>query len=176
MSPGFSENYRAYAEQSAGEDVMPEVAVWPDLHSIVDARLNLFDPAEIDQLKKLMEKKDGPSGFRELFHYFTEKSDCSTAKGLRQVLVKVIAAMWVIEPGCLTDKHGKVLSLEELGKPIGVTRCWLSMVAEAFSEKFGVWSRNQKKQSSRVQYAKGAYNGWDTRRKKGTKGKAKRRA
>jgi len=161
MLPGFDENYRAYAEQSEGEEVSPEVAIWPDVHSAVDARLNL---------------KDGPSGFRELFHYFTEKSDCSTAKGLRQVLVKVIAAMWVIEPGCLTDKHGKVLSLEELGKPIGVTRCWLSMVAEAFSEKFGVWYRNQKKQSSRIEYAKGAYNGWDTRRKKAVKGKTKRRA
>lgn len=135
----------------------------PDIFSEIDDRNGWVEDSKHAPNNEQVDKRAARL-FYEVMMFVTRGLKCDNAKDLKRMSIRFTCVMWVLAPGLLVNKNNKVASLEDIGDAYGHTRCWISMVAENFSQAFGIYSRNQKPLAHREMYAKSAKNGWDTRR------------
>lgn len=167
---GLEEAERIAAEQS-------------DTPELVDQRNHWFDHGELGKDLDAEVNRRAARLLYEVFLYITDKLDANTFKGLLRMTVRLIAVVWVFMPDMLRckkqkgEEQGKICTLEDMAAAFAprISRCWISMVAEDASVCFGVFSRNQKKGSSRANYAEAARKAWKVRRERYVKDKTRTR-
>lgn len=153
-----------------GEETYSVIAaVEDDIYGNIDKMNGWHDASDLDADTVREINRKGAQMVYEIFRFVTNKIPFDSEKGMKRALVRMVSAIWVIMPGMLQDKKKKVVSLEQMGDALGLSRCWVSMVAEEFSNQFSFFSRNQKSKASRVNYANGAKEGWRKRKEKALK-------
>jgi hypothetical protein len=144
------------------ERVEMVAAVEYDIASHVDERNGWFDPRDGEWTET--EAYRAAQMLNKIAGWLTKGINFDKRRGMFQFAVRCLAMIWVIFPDMLRRKDGKVASLEDMAQTMDLSKCWLSMVAEKFSNDFGFFSRNQKSAKSRTNYADGAKEGWRKRR------------
>lgn len=154
------------SRSSRGDETYSVIAAVEDnIYANIDKMNGWYDASDLDEDTAREINRKGAQMVYEIFRFVTNKIPFDGEKGMKRALVRMISAIWVIMPGMLQDKNKKVVSLEQMGDALGLSRCWVSMVAEEFSNQFSFFSRNQKSKASRANYANGAKKGWEKRRK-----------
>lgn len=152
-------------EQLSEEEIGRVAAVSYDMASIVDRRNGWVDNNPDAEVEREATRR-GAAMLIKLFLFGSDRIDFTDPDDVLRFSFRNVAAMWVIAPHLLTNKQGVPLTLGQLAKPFGKGKCWLSTVAEAFSDEFGYFSRNQRSKASRPNYAAAARKGWEKRKAK----------
>lgn len=148
------------------QDDIPEwiAAVEEDIAGIIDSKNHWREVGEFDE-DIIQEINERIARFQyEVLLFQTEKGELWSEKGMIRFAMRALMFAWVLSPGLLTGPNGKAMSLDDMAKVFGCSRCWLSVIAEEISRKFQFFSRNQKSLNSRPNYAKGAMKGWEKRK------------
>lgn len=139
--------------------------VTPDFAAIADQRNRWYEDGELgEQLEDEVNRRAARLLY-EVMDFVTAGIPFNTRRGMFRAVIRMLAVVWLLAPTMLRTREGKVVSLEDMGRALGKSRSWISMVAEDFSNKFTFFTRNQKSRASRVNYARGAVKGWEKRRK-----------
>jgi hypothetical protein len=148
------------------DDMVQVATVTPDFAAIADARNGWFENGELPSELEDEVNRRAARLLYEVMDFVTDGIQFDSKRGMYRALIRMLAVIWLLAPTMLRTKKEKVVSLEDMAQALGKTRCWISMVAEDFSNRFTFFTRNQKSQRSRVNYARAATQGWEKRRAK----------
>lgn len=144
---------------------LPEwaLAVEEDVYGIIDSKNGWYEAESFEddvpeEFKALMAKFQ-----LDMILYQTKGLDLWTEKGMRAYTIRCLMFAWLLSPGLLVGPDGKVLTLEKMGKVLGVSKCWLGKVSDAICESFGFFSRNKKSKKARENYANASMEAWKNR-------------
>ena len=148
-------------------EVELEMAINPDIASQIDAKNNWVEPGEITQDKKDDLMEIAARGLSELilFCFKGQRMD-RRGKGLRTAIRRFVAVAWMLKSHVIVDEDDDPLSLDRLSQlpQVRCTRCTLSLLAQEFGRAWGFRVRVQKRESTKVNYARSAKHGWKKRR------------
>lgn len=143
----------------------------PDLARIIDQRNNWFETGELgEELEHEMYRR-GSRLLYDIMLFITNGIAFDSKRGIFRAALRTLCVIWVLAPDLLRRKDGGVVSLDDMAKPMGVSRCWVSVVAEEFSDCFGYFGRNQKKLTARPNYAAATKTAWAKRKAESTEKK-----
>jgi hypothetical protein len=170
MSKQHSETFLAFHKLVDGESSI-QAAIEYDLPALVDERLQLFEPGELD-VEEIERALQVEIKFVQDFKRFAFTGrDLSNPKQLRIAFRRVLAVLWLLDSTALTRKDKKTgllvpMTLEELGRLplVKCSRCALSLLAQRYGKSHGIQARVQKRVSTKPNYARAAKRGWKKRR------------
>lgn len=148
----------------------------PDMAAIIDQRNKWMETGELgEELEHEMYRR-GSRLLYDIMLFITNGIAFDSRRGIFRAALRTLCVIWVLAPDLLRRKDGGVVSLDDMAKPMSVSRCWVSVVAEEFSDCFGYFGRNQKKLTARPNYAAATKNAWANRKAQATEKKAAKKA
>jgi hypothetical protein len=164
----MSNRFLAFERELDLDQSMPVVAELPDLANEIDQRNHWLEEGEIDEQKMQLLMQVAARGLHELFYYCFAGRSLDKPSEMRMAVRRFIAVAWLIQPGLLKSRNGRMMTLDDLAAlpSIDCSKCALSLKAQAFGKRWDFHARIQKRKVSKVNYAAAAKVGWAKRREK----------